>query len=289
VSLTVTDMGNTSSITKPAFISSVPGAGLPVQVDFESGAFPADWICASTNGGGSCWSVTDQASGFGLGTYSMAFDNFNNDVQGARDEEWLGKLSFVGAVSPQLTFDVAYARYDAQYSDSLAVRVSTDCGDTWTEVYVKGGIALATAPDQQEFFVPVADQWRTEMVDLLAFADEPQVIIAFQNRGRFGNVIRVDNINLVADAHSNVQESAQQPGVSVFPIPANDVLNIRVEGSSNGMMVARILDATGREVLNDALLFGANGSAQRLVVRSLSPGNYTLKLGAQAIPFIVLR
>ena len=78
---------------------------------------------------------------------SIYFDNYNSDTRGKADEIRTPKYNFSTLSTAQLTFDVAYSRYDAQYSDSLKVLVSTDCGATWSQVYFKGGTGLATAAD----------------------------------------------------------------------------------------------------------------------------------------------
>src|SRR6185369_6663871 len=102
---------------------------------------------------------------------SALFDNYNLDVAGARDEMWAPRLNCSAFSTLTMTFDVAYARYDATYSDTLEVLYSTNCGATWTTCYIKGGTNtagnLGTAPDQTAtIFVPTAAQWRNESVNL---------------------------------------------------------------------------------------------------------------------------
>src|SRR5262249_43092951 len=95
----------------------------------------------------------------------------------------------------QLSFDVADCRYSADYSDSLFVLVSSDCGQNWARYYSKGGPSLATAPDNSGWFYPAADQWRHEVVDLSDFLGQ-KILIEFQSRDGYGNNLYIDNINL---------------------------------------------------------------------------------------------
>ncbi|RYU97481.1 3-coathanger stack domain-containing protein [Emticicia agri] len=92
-----------------------------------------------------------------------------------------------------LTFDVAYARYDASKSDRLRVWVVA-CDGTQQLVYDKAGSDLATAPDQTSLFTPTAcNQWRKETINLSAFAGRA-VQIVFEDVGGNGNRLFLDNI-----------------------------------------------------------------------------------------------
>ena len=78
-----------------------------------------------------------------------------------RDGFQFPKLNMSSVSNATVTFDVAFARYDATYSDTLEVALSTNCGQTWNTVYMKGGTALSTAPDYTaNLFVPTNSQWR---------------------------------------------------------------------------------------------------------------------------------
>lgn len=107
-------------------------------------------------------------------------------------------MNFSGFTSNTLTFKVAYARYSATYFDSLIVWATTDCGNTWTRVYNKGNTTLATngGANLTTTFVPNANQWRLETVDLSQFAGQSNVRLNFQNKSGYGNFIYIDEINI---------------------------------------------------------------------------------------------
>lgn len=288
ISLTVTENGQVSTASSNAFISETPGNTAPLAQSFESGAFPTDWVFHTSTDLPSGWSVGDDAGGYGNSAHSMMFDNYNTDIGGARDEVWTGKLDFSQAISPKLWFDVSYARWGGSNSDTLAVEVSTDRGETWTGLYLKGGQTLATSPDYQDYFVPTTVQWRTDTVSLADYADEGEVIVAFQNRGHYGNVIRVDNINLVPDATVSMAEIPVSLEMRTFPNPAREVLNISISGAKPGPGQLRVLDAVGREVLREQVEIGGGTWWHALPVGTLRAGNYTLQIGGRAARFNVL-
>ena len=284
VVLTVTDNGISATATSTAFISQASSGAPPVVEDFEAGGVPADWTFSGPDGGGSAWGVFADASAYGTGTHALAYDNYYNDLGGARDAVWMGKLDLSTALEVELRFDVAYARYDATYSDTLAVLVSTDCGTTWTETWVKGGTTLATAPDAQDFFVPTSAQWREELVQLTAAVGHPEVIIAFEDRGHYGNVVRLDNINLTAVVEFAIAEPDDAGGFELYPDPATDLLHLRSLSAHQDPLELLVRDATGRVVRTASFR-----DRLTLDVSALSAGSYTAQVGRWTARFTVVR
>jgi hypothetical protein len=95
----------------------------------------------------------------------------------------------------KLTFDVAYARYDATRSDKLRVYAVT-CDGVETLIYDKTGTALATVADQTTAFTPTAcNQWRTETLNLNAFVGKT-IKLVFEDVGGWGNRLYLDNIKV---------------------------------------------------------------------------------------------
>jgi len=197
VSLTATNINGGNSITKTSYITVSPVNALPLVEGFQGGTFPpTNWQNYDAGGDALTWT---KSTTVGKGsTASMMYDNYNLNASGTRDEMRAPKYNFGGFSVVKLYFDVAYSQYDATYSDTLAIMVSSDCGLTFNQVYVKGGTTLATAPNYTAaVFVPTAVQWRTDTVYLNAYAGMGNVMVSFQNRGRYGQAIYVDNINIV--------------------------------------------------------------------------------------------
>jgi hypothetical protein len=209
----------------------------------------------------------------------MKFDNYWVDAQGNRDEIWLDKMTLTNA---SLEFDVSYAEYGVPYSDTMAVVLSTDCGNTWSEIWMKGGNDLATAPDNTNAFIPDSSQWRHEVVSLSSFEGQ-EVIIAFQNRGRYGNQLYVDNINVVTNFSA---ETISDEVGKLYPNPALDEITFASKSVTAQSRWA-VLDAQGKEVV-----LPMNVQEGKLVVhlKSLAAGQYFLRSLSNApmriVPFI---
>ncbi|MBL7963479.1 MAG: choice-of-anchor J domain-containing protein [Flavobacteriales bacterium] len=273
ITLTITQGGLTSTVTKTAFISDTPGGLPPVVEGFESGGFPEGWTFRSAAGTTSAWAITNTAGGFGQSANSMWFNNYDIDIQGGREDVWLKKTSFTGVTNGYVAFDVAYAPYGGIYSDTLAVRVSTDCGATWSQMYLKGGAQLSTAPANQSLFTPTATQWRRDSISLSGFDGADEVLVAFQNRGHWGNAIYVDNINLSAPGISSFADRPAQALV-LFPNPASEEVFVRWGHTSQGPVDVILLDATGRTVRS----LRASGNQARMDLAGLSAGLFVVEV-----------
>ncbi|HTF03788.1 MAG TPA: PKD domain-containing protein, partial [Bacteroidia bacterium] len=199
VTLTVSNANGSDIETQTTYIT-VSGSVLPPLVEgFTATTFlPAGWRAVNNATQSVYW---QRSSTVGHNSSQSAyFNNLNNNTNGATDDMVTPGINLTGYGSPQMQFDVAYARYSASRSDSLEVLVSDDCGVTWTSVYLKGGTTLSTVPDQTTTFTPTNSQWRTETVNLSAYANVSSLTIAIRNHGRHGNYIYLDNINISATA-----------------------------------------------------------------------------------------
>ncbi len=196
VSLIATNINGNDTETKVGYITISTAGPLPLVEGFEAALFPpTNWINRDVGQDAIMWARTTATGGYAASAACMWFDNYTLNSAGLRDEMWSPKYN-LAAATITLTFDVAYARYDATYSDTLAVLVSTDCGQTFTQVWMKGGTTLSTSPDLTTAFTPTGAQWRTENVNLNSYSGQPTFMVIFQNRGRWGNNVYVDNINL---------------------------------------------------------------------------------------------
>ncbi len=193
VALTATNANGNSSMTKLLYITVTPTTNLPLVEGFQ-GTFPqVNWQNFDSGTDAMVWK---KCTWTGKGsTNCMVYDNLNWNTPNTYDEMRTTKLNLTTFSTVKMTMDVAYARYDPTYSDSLAVLVSSDCGVTYNQVYLKGGTTLATAPDlTTSGFTPTAVQWRSDTVNLSAYAGMGNVMVSFQNRGHYGQYLYLDII-----------------------------------------------------------------------------------------------
>jgi PKD repeat protein len=181
-------------------------------------AFP-NWVAYNPDGDRS-WDFAEETSSFGTGSRSIYFDNYSGDEKdnpyGTVDGLMSNAIDLSVSRFAELSFDLAYARYNADLTDTLAVYYSTDCGKTFTPFWRKGGKDLATAPDEEDSFVPAASQWRKETISLAFLNGQTDVYLAIANRSGWGNNIYLDNI------HIQVPMPTQKP-VAAFAVTSQTV------------------------------------------------------------------
>jgi len=198
VSLTATNAHGSGVKNKVSYITvSAPGA-VPLVEGFQNTQFlPAGWSPNNIGNDVVYWQRKTGLGGYGTSNACAMFDNYTYNTAGDRDEMRTPIYSFTNVATAWLRFDVAYARFDAINSDTLEVRLSTDCGASWTSIYLNGGTSLATAPDSPGQFSPGVTQWRTDSIDLTnTAAYHSSVMFSFVNHGQYGQPIYLDNINL---------------------------------------------------------------------------------------------
>lgn len=213
VTLTATNTNGSNPITKTGYIVVSGTSALPLAEGFQGPYLPAGWYQTNADTDVT-WAQSTAVGGFGTSTSSVAMDNYSPaaSIVGTIDEIITPKYSFASVTSAQLTFDVAYARYNGTYTDSLIVYISTNCGVTWTPVYNKGGYTgLQTAPDNAtSMFVPTNTQWRTETVNLSSYAGQANVTLKFTSRSGWGQMLYLDNINLTGAGSPTASVSIAQ-------------------------------------------------------------------------------
>ncbi|MDW8419968.1 MAG: choice-of-anchor J domain-containing protein, partial [Chitinophagales bacterium] len=223
VKLTVTDAnGNKSSDSLWIQIINQPFPTV-INEGFEGGVFPPPAWYITDGGISGAWRYTDSIGAYGQSQHSALFSNYDYDSQGSYDDMRF-YFNSQNLVTANINFDVAYTYWGPGYTDTLEVLVSADCGENFTPVFRKGGEALATAPATQDFFVPKANEWRTENISLHNYLQQSELVIAFRNIGRWGNNLYIDNVNL-----SGV--------VSAQPLPLSEHIKIYPNPVSPGQTI----------------------------------------------------
>ncbi len=249
----ITTLNNTAELQ--VFVAET-ALTLPYAESFE-GNIDA-WTNAKTYHFGE-WYVDSEVASDG----SNSISNFNSIFifynTGYEEHIRSPKLDLSSSDAPSMSFDVAYnfTKYtppyftaDVLFADTLIVSVSTDCGQTFTELFKKGGKELATVKEpilnplnvQSGFFNPKSDEWRREAINLSAYKASNEAIIQFTYKSALGGNIYIDNVKF--DRALGTESKAAQSNVSIFPNPANS--NVFIEFGSEQSI--QIYDALGKLV-----------------------------------------
>ena len=186
VSLTVTDAHGVSSQTITDFITFENNIiTLDIIEDFESGQMPPN-----------NWKLPP--AGYAWQNYDIDFDVDCNPTKTAYvnhyDINQLGveaalqspQIDLTNINEPTLSFDHAYAQFNANNVDGLRIDVTTDCGANWTTIFNAVGDSLATVTPQGSWWTPACGEWASNEIDLSAFNGEI-ISIRFVAVNDYGN------------------------------------------------------------------------------------------------------
>ncbi len=142
---------------------------------------------------------------------AIAMDYFNYDGLIGETGKLLSPIiDFSNFETARLTYKIAYAMR-AEKQDRLTIAISTDCGNTFEHsnvIFDKAGNELATAPSTNEAFIPKGKyDWVFKTVDLSRFIGEENVQIAFTAQNGKGNIIYLDDLNLIVENQVNTDIS----------------------------------------------------------------------------------
>ncbi|HRF99754.1 MAG TPA: PKD domain-containing protein [Bacteroidia bacterium] len=202
VQLVATNANGSSTYSVTAYINVVSPATLPLVQDFQSVTYPpTNWYLNDAGNDNIKWKLATNA-GYNS-TQSTVFDNWSDSITPTRDE-LKTYVNLSGFSSAKMTFYRSYSQtFGTPYIDSLQIGVSTNCGTSTTYPYLKGGsqLASATTATSSAPFTPTAStQWVKDSVDLTPYVGQANVMIAFINRGHYGDAIYLDNINITGVA-----------------------------------------------------------------------------------------
>ena len=266
------DPTSSNNSTTANFIIYPSVGGAPVVQSFEAAGLPSTW---SVSNGGDALTWENATVGYSS-SKSMKL-MWYNIPSGDVDIVTLDPMSFVGATSPTLTFDVAYRQYSSE-NDRLQVEVSTNCGTTWTSAYNKAGTALSTMAAATTSFVPsAASNWRHETVNLSTYAGQPNVLVRFKGTSAYGNNLYVDNVNVAAAV--GIDENNLVTGVNVYPNPMANQASVDFNLTSDNNVSMVLVNTVGQLVMTENLgNMSAGIHTYQMDASSLSNGLYFLNI-----------
>ena len=136
-------------------VQSQEGTALPYFQTFEGDVFPPQFWTTKTDDIQVNWDSLTCIGSNGKPSKVAWMNNFNNIVTDSYDDIITEKYNLSNQKTAFLVFDYSYARFDNDYSDSLKIQASTDCGETYGNFLVnQGGESLATVPNQENTFIP---------------------------------------------------------------------------------------------------------------------------------------
>lgn len=272
--------GNTANDTSYSTFNVVAiGNATPFSYGFEPVTFPPTGWTLDNQDGSVSWARTTGAAKTGIA--SMWFNSINYTCNGCIDIITLPNLDLTPIAAPQMTFQVAYRMLsdpsqNPNWSDSLRVDISTDCGITWTNLYFKYSVNLTTIIPtfSTTAFVPTQNDWRLETIDLTPYASNDNVLLRFKVSSDYENNMYVDDINITSA--TGVSEIKANTATDVYPNPASGIINIKLNSFSGEKSTVNIFNSLGCKVFEEKI--AGNQNLVQLNVSNLASGIYSLNI-----------
>jgi hypothetical protein len=269
------------TLSKSFTVSPVVDA--PVAEGFETSGFPPNTWALINPDGGITWERTTTASKDGIA--SMVIRNFDDPHSNTTDQ-------FVSpVVKTDPTADSVFVSFDYAYApgatfpgstvlplDSLEIRVSTDCGLTFTTVWKNWGEDLQTINDPNNSssiaFTPNASQWKNIRLYLSKVVGTQNFQVYFVSRGNRQNNLYIDNINIFS-----IKRPARliSQGFLIYPNPFSTQLVIEHLQAPQNLRIISVYNLIGQLVSQQQF----NGEAPVQIITNLaklSRGMYVIKL-----------
>ena len=254
--LTATNSKGTNSLTKLNYIA-YGGYLVPFTEGFENGFDAQHWTVLNPDNN-ITWD-TISIAGTSPG-HIAAWINFYNYTVASRDQLISPPLNLSSYNTLVLTFQHAYAQH-ATVIDSLIVKISSDCGITWTRLLAAGpngspNVFATHSPLSTPFFPQSDYDWcgssygtNCYQLDISPWAGMQNVKIMFESFNHRGNNLFIDNVS-ISEFTGITRISDNHDEISLFPNPATGIVNLLVQHSSSRIDVS-VISLQGTTIFTD--------------------------------------
>jgi hypothetical protein len=157
-----------------------------------------------------------------------------------------------------LSFDYAYAKRHESVTDSLIVKISDDCGESWTRIFDGGDDgegSFATHELMSNMFIPsVQEDWcgagygpSCVVLDVSEYANQGNIQVMFETYNYFGNNLYIDNVMI--SPLTSIASNRNTREIQVFPNPTNGHVNILIPENMSETEIT-VIDLQGVEVFS---------------------------------------
>jgi hypothetical protein len=128
--------------------------------------------------------------------------------------------------------------------------------------------------------VPSSTEWASYYGSFPSGEYFEDVIIAFENRGRYGNAIYVDNINVFTNFSVNeLGNGAAQ--LSVYPNPATTQVRVSASNLREGNYRLQLFDVSGKLVHESSVFSAGSRLEKQWILPEVANGMYVLSLSSE--------
>ncbi len=250
------------------------------QESFETAFLPANWSVLNPATPAATWSLSTLAGSHGA---QSMFVNGENAPGGTIEVLQSPSYDFLNNPGAQLTFKYAYAQKSSTHKDIFKVQASSDCGGTFSDIYVPSAATMANGSGglSGTLFVPAAFEWKnynlSQHPNFSSFLNKSNVILRFyfkEDSAGFGNRFYLDQINF--DSPTGVNEYTRSLSLKLFPNPGNSESQLEFTLSRSTDIKVAVCTSAGQVVYEKQTQNYQEGTHRLLLNtgETLCPGIY---------------
>jgi len=224
-----------------------------------------------------------EVGGTAPGNMAMGVNMSHYYAIGQRDRLISPPINLANMNSAALDLQYAYAKRIPDISDSLIIKISADCGETWTRIFEGGddnsGNFATHEPVTDGSFWPeynwdwCMSGWGASCIslDLTPWAGQANIQFQFETWSAFGNPIFIDNIE-ISQFVGQEENLIQEENLSIFPNPSKGLFHVALPENQNISHI-QLLNQLGQVIYESPISAGTNKIDLQL---GLKPGIYFL-------------
>lgn len=251
----------------------------PLTEGFEGTTFPTPGWGISNTSNLLNYNPVRVNTAFSSGSRSVKFDSHNFQLFGKRSILSSPEITIpITADSVKVAFWRAAAQSSSFNSDTLEILFSTDCGQTFTSAYKKGGAALRTRDDfSSTEFIPFSNQWVADTVDLSSYiaGQHSNVTVQFRSINGYGNNIYLDDIQIYS---RELPPALIEKGLTIAPNPTTGLLTIQHYPTAANLRSVTVYSSIGQLYHKINYSTSTAGTYIPIDLRAAAPGIYFVKL-----------
>jgi PKD repeat protein len=289
VKLTVTNNNGVSELFKLNYIFAGGIHSLDYTESFEGTSLSALGWTVENPDNKTTWQIFD-VGGSGAGTRAAGINLYSYFSFGQRDRLISPPLNMIWLGNYYFSFKHSYSQTNLQYSDSLIVKISTDCGNTWTRILAiaeDGTGNFATREPVNSSFIPaLPEDWcgvnslsSCYTLDISQFSNNPNVQIMFESVRVVGNNLFIDDIKMEASVGIENPVVKENSLFSIFPNPGNGIFTVSLEnpGENCNLEIYNVQGQLIRQIW-------ANSSSNQVIDLSGQPkGIYFVRITGKSV------
>ncbi|MCX6287388.1 MAG: PKD domain-containing protein [Bacteroidetes bacterium] len=284
VKLSAANAVGQSSLTKTSYIIN-GGYNLPFVENFSGGLGQHYWTIVNP-GIDMTWD-TITVPGITPGSRAVWMNFYNYPAVNERDQLISPPLMMPSYPPVELSFRHAYAQRDP-IKDSLIIKISEDCGLTWTRLWAMGPdgtpLKFVTAAPTNNAFVPQSSgDWCSGSygvscyaIDLQNYIGKSNIRLMFESFNRNGNNLYITDITVQGEV-GIADNILELNGVSIYPNPSHGLFTLECKQCREAQDLS-VISGDGIEVFVKRIPESKQSMKEIIDLRGLSKGVYFIRL-----------